>query len=336
MATKNIYSSILGYDPYESQINERKLWSGLYQGAQSPYERMGLALAQLGGNLFGGETREQKEFSSLNDVIKQVGSQYTPGSAEYYRAVSDALPPEMVESKTRAAQLALELERKDQEQVRSDVKFLKDNPDQLATEIQGLQTKLENKAKVLGWNPTETAQEVPPEIMAKLVTAPEYKRILQLSSAGQTALIDRAQKEEKEATDLAISKLNLSMKDLDIRGKELNIEKLTREISGIKNDVLASREFFRVNNLDYTKPLDAQNIPAKLKYTPGFMSSLISAQKKALEGVPTPPAAPGAPSTTPNVQPLTKLEVEARGGRFEEGWDYALVDGQLRRQPKKK
>lgn len=332
MATKNIYSSILGYDPYERQINERKLWSGLYQGAQSPYERMGLALAQLGGNLFGGETREQKEFSSLNDVIKQVGSQFTPGSAEYYRAVSDALPPEMVESKTRAAQLALELERKDQEQVRSDVKFLKDNPDQLATEIQGLQTKLENKAKVLGWNPTETAQEVPPEIMAKLATAPEYKRILQLSSAGQTALIDRAQKEEKEATDLAISKLNLSMKDLDIRGKELNIEKLTREISGIKNDVLASREFFRVNNLDYTKPLDAQNIPAKLKYTPGFMSSLISAQKKALEGVPS-PSQPAAAADAA-IKPLTKAEVEAQGGKFDPAYDYALIDGKLQRKKK--
>jgi hypothetical protein len=336
MATKNIYTNILGYDPYARQLNEQKLWSGLYSGAQSPYERMGLALAQIGGTLFGGETAQQKEFGSLNEVIKQVGSQYTPGTAEYYRAVSDALPPEMIESKTRAAQLALELERKDQEQSRADIKFISENPDQLATEIQGLQTKLENKAKTLGWNPTETAQEVPPEIMAKIATAPEYKRILQLSTAGQTALMNRAQKEEKAATDLAISKLNLNMKDLDIRSKELNIEKLSREISGIKNDVLASREFFRVNNLDYTKPLDAQNIPAKLKYTPGFMSSLISAQKKALEGVSTPPASPPAPGAAPNVQPLTKLEVEARGGRFEEGWDYALVDGQLRRQPKKK
>ena len=339
MATKNIYTNILGYDPYARQLNEQKLWSGLYSGAQSPYERMGLALAQIGGTLFGGETAQQKEFGSLNEVIKQVGSQYTPGTAEYYRAVSDALPPEMIESKTRAAQLALELERKDQEQSRADIKFISENPDQLATEIQGLQTKLENKAKTLGWNPTETAQEVPPEIMAKIATTPEYKRILQLSTAGQTALMNRAQKEEKEATDLAVSKLNLSMKDLDIRSKELNIEKLSREISGIKNDVLASREFFRVNNLDYTKPLDAQNIPAKLKYTPGFMSSLISAQKKALEGISTPPAspaAPGAASATPNVQPLTKLEVEARGARFEDGWDYALVDGQLRRQPKKK
>jgi hypothetical protein len=339
MATKNIYTSILGYDPYERQRQEQKLWSGMYSGAQSPYERMGLALAQIGGTLFGGETAQQKEFGYLNEVIKQVGSQYTPGTAEYYRAVSDALPAEMIESKTRAAQLALEMERKDQEQFRSDVKFLKDNPDQLATEIQGLQTKLENRAIKMGWNPTETAQEVPPEIMAKLAVTPEYKRILQLSTAGQTAIVDRAQKEEKEATDLAVSKLNLSMKDLDIRSKELNIEKLSREISGIKNDVLASREFFRVNNLDYTKPLDAQNIPAKLKYTPGFMSSLISAQKKALEGISTPPAspaAPGAASATPNVQPLTKLEVEARGARFEDGWDYALVDGQLRRQPKKK
>jgi hypothetical protein len=336
MATKNIYTNILGYDPYARQLNEQKLWSGLYSGAQSPYERMGLALAQIGGTLFGGETAQQKEFGSLNEVIKQVGSQYTPGTAEYYRAVSDALPPEMIESKTRAAQLALELERKDQEQSRADIKFISENPDQLATEIQGLQTKLENKAKTLGWNPTETAQEVPPEIMAKIATTPEYKRILQLSTAGQTALMNRAQKEEKEATDLAVSKLNLNMKDLDFRVKELNIEKLTRELNGLKNNVLASREFFRVNNLDYTKPLDAQNIPAKLKYTPGFMSSLISAQQKALEGVSTPPASPPSPGATPNVQPLTKLEVEARGGRFEEGWDYALVDGQLRRQPKKK
>lgn len=332
MATKNIYTNILGYDPYERQLQEQKLWSGMYSSAQSPYERMGLALSQLGGALFGGENQQQKEFGSLNEVMKQVGSQFTPGTAEYYRAVADALPPEMANSKTRAAQLALELERKDQEQLRSDVKFLKDNPDQLPTEIQGLQTKLENKARVLGWNPTETAQEVPPEIMAKLAVTPEYKRILQLSTAGQTAAIDKAQKEEKEATDLAVSKLNLSMKDLDIRGKELNIEKLSREISGIKNDVLASREFFRVNNLDYTKPLDAQNIPAKLKYTPGFMSSLISAQKKALEGAPS-TAAPGA-SAAPAVKPLTKAEVEAQGVKFDSGYEYAIIDGKLSRKKK--
>lgn len=333
MATKNIYTNILGYDPYERKLQEQKLWSGMYQGAQSPYERMGLALAQLGGTLFSGETEQQKEFGSLNEVIKQVGTQYTPGTAEYYRAVSDALPAEMIESKTRAAQLAVELERKDQEQFRSDVKFLKDNPDQLATEIQGLQTKLENRAIKMGWNPTETAQEVPPEIMSKLAMTPEYKRILQLSNAGQTAAIDKAQKEEKEATDLAVSKLNLSMKDLDIRAKELNIDKLSREISGIKNDVLASREFFRVNNLDYTKPLDAQNIPAKLKYTPGFMSSLISAQKKALEGAPS-TAAPGSPAAEPSVKPLTKAEVEAQGVKFDSGYEYAIIDGKLSRKKK--
>jgi hypothetical protein len=61
MATKNIYTNLLGYNPYEQQLQQQKLWSGLYSGASSPYEKMGLGLAQIGGTLFGQLTDDEEK-----------------------------------------------------------------------------------------------------------------------------------------------------------------------------------------------------------------------------------------------------------------------------------
>lgn len=332
MVTKSTYTSLLGYDPREDELTRRKLWAGLYGAAQSPWEKIGIGISQLGGALFdkafGDETADP--VTQINKVATEASQQFTPNSADYFKYISENVSNPIV--KQNAAQLYREALKEETKQNRADIEFVTKNPDQLPTEIEALTDRLNAKARTLGWNPQDPLQqEVPAEIQAKLEKTPEYRKILQLSTAGQNAMIDKAQKEEKEATDLALAKMNLSMKDLDIRSKELNIEKLTREINGIKNDVLASRKFFEVNGLDYTKPLDAQNIPAKLKYTPGFMSSLISAQKKALEGLPASAAKPAEET----IKPLTKAEVEAEGGKYDPAYDYAIVNGELRRKKKK-
>lgn len=331
MVTKSTYTSLLGYDPREEELARRKLWAGAYASASSPWEKIGLGLSQLGGALFDKVAGDDKAdpVSEINKIATEAGQQFTPNSPDYFRYISENASNPIV--KQNAAQLYRESLKAETKQNREDIEFVQKNPDQLPAELESLTARLEAKARTLGWNPQDPLQqEVPADIQAKLQTTPEYRKILQLSTAGQTGLVEREQAREKKETDLALSKMNLSMKDLDIRAKELNIDKLSREISGIKNDVLASREFFRVNNLDYTKPLDAQNIPAKLKYTPGFMSSLISAQKKALEGTPASPAAPAEPT----VKPLTKAEVESQGGKFDPAYDYAIVNGELRRKKK--
>lgn len=336
MATYDIYKNLLGYDPREQQLQQQKLWAGLYGQAASPYEKMGIALGQLGGALFGGETPEQSRAGVLNKVLQDVGSQYSPNTPEYFKAIADALPADMANAKAYALQEAQKLEAAATKQTREDVEFITKNPNQLATELQTLTTRLENKARLAGWS---GEGEVPADIQAKLEKTPEYKKIMQLSTAGQEALMDKVQTQEKKAVDLELARLGLETKDLDIRAKQLNIEKLTKEIQGIKNDVLGSRAFFEVNGLDYTKPLDKQDIPAKLKYAPGFMPALISAQKKALEGTPqaagTANPAAAASKAEPNIQVLTADEVKAKGIQYDPSYDYAIVDGSLKKKKKK-
>lgn len=214
MATVDLYKNLLGYDPREQQLQQQKLWAGLYGAAQSPYERMGLALGQLGGTLFGGETAEQGRAGILNKVLTDVGSQYSPNTPEYFKAIADALPADMANAKAYALQEAQKLETAATKQTREDVEFVSKRPEQLATELQTLTTRLENKAKLAGWS---GEGEVPADIQAKLEKTPEYKKIMQLSTAGQEALMDRAQKEEKEA--LTIESLQTTIKK---NKKELN------------------------------------------------------------------------------------------------------------------
>lgn len=337
--SRTTYSSLLGYDPVEEERNRQKLWAGLYSGASSPWEKVGIGIGQLAGGLFGGESVAQSQSATLQKIAGEAAQLYAPNSAEYFTYIADKLPESMSLVKSNAMSLAQEAEKKDKEATRADVKFVKDNPEAMASEIQPLATKLENKAKLLyaqyKYDPA-SGDPIPEEIQAKLEKTPEYRKIMEISQVGQQSLMDKAQAQEKKDVDLAVARLGLETKDLDMKIKNLNIEKLTKEINGIKNDVLASRAFFQVNGLDYTKPLDKQDIPAKLKYAPGFMQSLVTAQKKALEGTPQ-AAAEGSPAgVAPKTDTSIKTLVESKGEPYQPDlYDYRVVNGQVQRKKKK-
>jgi hypothetical protein len=267
MATKNIYTNLLGYDPYERQLQDRKLWAGLYGSASSPYEKIGIGLAQIGGTLFGNASEDENkdplvQLTKLSEVASQ---QFPPNSAEYFRYIAENSTNPMV--KQNAAQKALEAESVARKETREDVEFISKRPEQLATELQTLTTRLENRAKLAGWS---GEGEVSPEIQAKLEKTPEYKKILQLSNAGQEALIDRSQKEEKESLTLKSIKTTIAKNEAQLKqigtdldaGMRWNME---RE---------AAIELFIANGLDYTNPLD--------QATALMNPSLVAAQQKAL------------------------------------------------------
>lgn len=214
MATMDIYKNLLGYDPREQQLQQQKLWAGLYGAAQSPYERMGLALGQIGGTLFGGNETEQGRMGAVNKALQEVGSQYTSNTPEYFKALADALPADMANAKAYALQEAQKLETAATKQTREDVEFVSKRPEQLATELSTLTTRLENKAKLAGWT---GEGEVPADIQAKLEKTPEYKKIMQLSTAGQEALIDRAQKEEKEGLTIESLKTTIAKNKKELK-----------------------------------------------------------------------------------------------------------------------
>lgn len=307
--SRSTYSSLLGFDPIEEERNRQKLWTSLYAGASSPWEKVGIGIGQLAGGLFGGESTAVTQQEQLNKVASEASQQFAPNSAEYFRYIAENLPDSMTMVKTNAAALARDAESKERTAMQADTKYVKENPEALAIELQPLTTRLENKAKLLyakeGYDPA-SGEPIPDSIMAKLEATPEYKKIAQLSQVGQTALMEKERKVEKDATDLALAKKNLEMKDLDFTKKNLDIKKAQQDLNGASQDVLSARAVFTVNGLDYLKPLNEQKIPNQLKFTPGFMSSLIQAQRKALEGVDQATInaalgdkAPAAPAATP-------------------------------------
>lgn len=267
MATPSQYTALLGYDPREDELARRKLWAGMYGAAQSPWEKIGLGLSQLGGALFdkisGDDTSDP--VAQINKVATEASQQFTPNSAEYYKYIAENVQNPTI--KTNAAQLYQEALNKETKQTREDIEFVSKRPEQLATELQTLTTRLENKAKLGGWT---GEGEVPPELQAKLEKTSEYKKILQLSNAGQEALMDRAQKEEKEALTLKSVKSTINLNEAKLKEIGTNLD------AGMRWNMEreAALELFKANGLDYTKALD----PSVALTNP----SLVSAQKMAL------------------------------------------------------
>jgi|688.fasta_scaffold323895_2 hypothetical protein len=217
MVSKTTYTTLLGYDPREDELARRKLWAGMYGAASSPYEKIGLGLSQLGGALFDRTFNDETAdpVAQINKVATDASQQFEVNSPEYFNYIAANVSNPTV--RQNAAALAREAEVKATKQTREDIEFVGKNPDQLATELQTLTDRLERKARTLGWKPEDTLnQEVPPEIQAKLEKTPEYKKILQLSSAGQTSLMDRAQKEEKEGLTIESLKTTIAKNKADL------------------------------------------------------------------------------------------------------------------------
>ena len=270
MVSKTTYTTLLGYDPREDELTRRKLWAGMYAGASSPYEKIGIGLSQLGGALFdkafGDETDDP--VAQINKVATDASQQFQVNSPEYFNYIAANVSNPTV--KQNAAALALEAESKATKKTREDIEFVSKNPDQLATELQTLTDRLERKARTLGWKPEDPLnQEVPPEIQAKLEKTPEYKKILQLSSAGQTAIMDREQKERKEV--------------LTLENLETTIKKNKAELAKIGTDFDAGTRW------NYERDAAIKALAAagykpddELRGADKLNTALVSAQKVAL------------------------------------------------------
>jgi hypothetical protein len=273
MVSKTTYTTLLGYDPREDELTRRKLWAGMYAGASSPYEKIGIGLSQLGGALFdkafGDETDDP--VAQINKVATDASQQFQVNSPEYFNYIAANVSNPTV--RQNAAALALEAESKATKKTREDIEFVSKNPDQLATELQTLTDRLERKAKVLGWTPEDPLnQEVPPEIQAKLEKTPEYKKILQLSSAGQTAIMDREQKERKEV-------LTLENLETTIKKNKAELEKIgTNFDAGTRWNYERDAAIKALAAAGY-KPDDELRGADKLN------TALVSAQKVALRDV---------------------------------------------------
>lgn len=187
MAT-TLQKGLLGFDPLEMQLQQQKMFSNLYGQAGSPYEKIGIGLGQLGGKLFGGETEAQSQVSSLNQVLQEVGQQFTPNSPEYFKAIAERLPANMIDSKASALAMAAKAEQEAQKTQMENVKFVTDNPEQLGTAVQGssaaAQALIARAVQANGGQPLNEQQ------VAQLQSSTAYRNLLGLGAA-QTAGIEK-------------------------------------------------------------------------------------------------------------------------------------------------
>lgn len=327
--------------PQEVELANRKLWQGMYTSAQSPYEKMGLALAQIGGAVLGIDETEGA-FQKQKDIEKVLGladASYTPGTAEYYKFVAQNLPAEYADSRAYAIQEYKKAEKAELETTVAVNKQVKDNPETLNDYIAPLAQNLLSKASKKGWNPEETPVPESKEEIKAFATLygldkdPDYRRLVTLTNLAEKESRKETQEEEKRL---------LTMDQI-----RSTIARNSAELGKISNDKFeagarwneernSAIELFKANGLDPRKPLKGINLAN---------TELVNAQRIALRepwtgksgatikqpGETTP--APGGKSASEGGD--IKQQVTNAFGAYEPNkYDYRIVNGQVQRKAK--
>lgn len=202
MAT-TLQKGLLGYDPMEVRAQQQKVWSNLYGQAGSPYEKMGLGLAQLGGALFGGDNAAQTKEAAVNKALQTAAAGATPGTPEYWTLVAQNLPSDMADSVAYATAQATALSEAANKAQMERVKFVTDNPEQLNQAIQApaasAQALINRAVQANGGQPLNEQQ------VAALHSSPAYQNLIGLNAA-QAAGVTKAEGSPDTAADKVIYK----------------------------------------------------------------------------------------------------------------------------------
>jgi hypothetical protein len=333
-------AGLLGYNPREQQLQQQKLWAGLYGQAASPYEKIGIGVGQLGGALIGGlmgDSPAQQREKNLMSVKDAADQQFTPGTPEYFKFVVDNLPagPEYSQSRDVATQEFLKARKAADEAFAAERKGVREDPESLDVYTPKYATPLLAKAQAKGFDPEkETVPQTTEEIKAfaklyDLDKDPNYNKLMSL----RTLADKEAKKEErKETTEL----LTIDKIKAIIAKSKKEVEKLERDSKFEQGDRWnAEREsalnLFKANNLDPRVPLKGINLAN---------TELVNAQRIALREPftgkstlkITPPAEIGAkPAGSSDI----KQQVERLGQVYEPNkYDYRIVNGQVQRKAK--
>jgi hypothetical protein len=288
--TKGLFG---GVSPQEQQLAQQKLWQGMYGAASSPYEKMGLALAQLGGAALGiDETGTGGKTAAINKILGEAGNLYPVDSADYYKYVAENIPAEYTDSRDFAAATYRETVKKDREDYANTVKAIKEAPETVDQYVAPLAQSLLQKATAAGWS--EADRPVPTTAADIKQFAKDYGLEKTKEYGQYTAFNDIAERAAKKI------KGEETLQDLNITDKKVSIDLGRKKLTEASKDVGAAQEFFRVNGLDYNKPLEPQLSGSQKAFG---LQGFITAQKKALEGGTTTAApAPAAAKLTPQDQ----------------------------------
>jgi hypothetical protein len=271
--------------PQQVMQERLKQQQSMYASAQSPYERMGMAIGNILGGALGVQDPEMERASLTqtiyNDTLSNVSDITSP---DFYTTLSKNLAsagllPEAAYSaqearKYRLEELDLNIKqaragREGREAAQKNVDYYKKNPEQAEFRIAQL-------AETLSADPTNAT------------ALQEYNQITRAASEGSIEATQKAQKEEL-GTDIDKARLAKYRKDLEDAQKFGPAERWQAEKS-------AALTLLRNYNIDPTKPLNKQEppLPASLLYGP-VGGEITKAYERAVRpDVGTPMAAPAS------------------------------------------
>ena len=314
----NFTTGLLGYNPREQQLQQQKLWAGLYGQASSPYEKIGIGIGQLGGALIGGlmgDSPAQQREKTLMSVKEAADQQFVPGTPEYFKFVADNLPNDPAYSQSRdvANQEFLKARKAADEAFAAERKGVREDPESLDVYTPKYATPLLAKAQAKGFDPEkeatpQTTEEI--KAFAKLYDLdkdPNYNKLMSL----RTLADKEAKKEErKETTEL----LTIDKIKATIAKSKKEVEKLERDSKFEQGDRWnAEREaalnLFTANNIDPRVPLRGVNLA-----NPALVKAQELALREPFTGKSTlkitPPGEIGTPSTGALPMPTTKAALQ--------------------------
>ena len=329
-------TGLLGYNPREEQLQQQKLWAGLYGQASSPYEKIGMGVGQLGSALIGGlmgESATQKRERTLLSVKEAADQQFTPGTPEYYKFVADNLPAgaEYSQSKDLANQEFLKARKAALEEEAKERKSVREDPESLDVFAPKYTTPLLAKAQARGFDPEkETVPQTTAEIKAfaklyDLDKDPNYNKLMGLRTLAKKEAAKESQRAEKEALTIDQIKSTIAKNKKEVA----KLEKEDKFDAGDRwnAEIDAAVALFKANNIDPTK---------ELRGSKQANTELVNAQKIALrprftgKASQTTPAAPPTPATQD-----IKQRVESIGQVYDPAkYDYRIVNGQVQRKAK--
>ena len=340
MAT-TLQKGLFGGDPVEMQMQQQRLWQSAYAGAQNPYEKIGLALGQLGGKVFGGESELQIKANAINEAISQAGQQYQAGTAEYYKAIADALPAEYSDSKEFAIQKYTEVKKAEAAEFAAERKGVREDPGAVDVYAPKYATNLLAKAQAKGFDPTqekipETTEEI--KAFAKLYSLdkePDYNKFMTLRTLSEKEAKKEGQQEEQrlltmESIRTTIAKNKKEMNKIDTDKFEAGArwnEERNSAIALFDANKLDPRVPLRGVNLANTELVNAQRIALRDPWT-GKSGATIKQP-----GETTPPPSPGG-KTAAQGGDLGQQVTSAFGSYEPNKYEYRIVNGQVQRKAK--
>jgi hypothetical protein len=261
-------TGLLGYDPREQQLQQQKLWAGLYGQASSPYEKIGIGVGQLGGALIGGlmgESATQKRERTLLSVKEAADQQFIPGSPEYYKFVADNLPAgaEYSQSKDLANQEFARARKAALAEEAAERKSVREDPESLDVFAPKYATPLLAKAQLRGFDPEkepvpQTTDEI--KAFAKLYDLdkdPNYNKLM-----GLRVLAEKETKKEERKAE--IEALTIEKIESTIKKNKADVNKIGSDKFEAGNRWNQEREaalnLFTANKLDPSKPLKGINL----------------------------------------------------------------------------